>query len=90
MSTLQLKGDINWTFNDYAQEPSQIGTKQGTLPDFRSGVEIVLKMRLIAVERRGKKKKNRGSIKKDEIIGFAEQGVPVAVTILNYLIYSLC
>lgn len=55
MSTLQLKGDINWTFNDYAQEPSQIGTKQGTLPDFRSGVEIVLKMRLIAVERRKKK-----------------------------------
>lgn len=38
-----------------------------------------------------KKKKNRGSIKKeDEIIGFAEQGVLVAMTILNYLIYSLC
>lgn len=64
MSTLQLKGDINWTFNDYAQEPSQIGTKQGTLPDFRSGVEIVLKMRLIAVERGGKKKRIEEVLKK--------------------------
>lgn len=49
MSTLQLKGDINWALNDYAEEPSQIGTKQGTHSDSSRGLEIGLKMRLIAV-----------------------------------------
>lgn len=54
MSTLQLKGDINWALNDYAEEPSQIRTKQGTRSDSRSGVEIGLKMRLIAVQKKGR------------------------------------
>lgn len=49
MSTLQLQGDINWAFNDYAQEPGQIGTKHRTPADSSKGLEIVLKMRLIAV-----------------------------------------
>lgn len=49
MSTLQLKGDINWAFNDYAEEPSQRETKQETRSDFRSGMEIGPKIRLIAV-----------------------------------------
>ena len=49
MSTLQLKGDINWALNDYAEEPSQIGTKQGTSSDSSRGLKIGLKMRLIAV-----------------------------------------
>lgn len=49
MSTLQLKGDINWALNDYAEEPSQIGTKQGNRSDSSRGLEIGLKMRLIAV-----------------------------------------
>ena len=49
MSTLQLKGDINWVLNDYAEEPSQIRTKQGSDSDSRRGLEIGLKMRLIAV-----------------------------------------
>lgn len=52
MSTLQLRRDINWAFNDYAQEPGQIRTKQTTAADSRNGLEIVLKMRLIAVGRR--------------------------------------
>lgn len=49
MSTLQLHGDINWAFNDYAQEPGQIGTKHRTPADSCKGLEIVLKMRLIAI-----------------------------------------
>lgn len=49
MSTLQLKGDINWALNDYAEEPSQIGTKQWNHFDSGRGLEIGLKMRLIAV-----------------------------------------
>lgn len=61
MSTLQLQGDINWAFNDYAQEPGQIGTKHRTPADSSKGLEIVLKMRLIAVG--GGKQKRRGGIK---------------------------
>lgn len=55
MSTLQLQADINWAFNDYAQEPGQIRTKHRTPADSCKGLEIVLKMRLIAVggRRRG-------------------------------------
>ena len=54
MSTLQLKGDINWALNDYAEEPRQIGTKQTTRSDSRSGAAIGLKMRLIAVAEKKK------------------------------------
>lgn len=60
MSTLQLKGDINWALNDYAEEPSQIGTKQGTRSDSSRGLEIGLKMRLIAV---WKKKKGKNVVR---------------------------
>lgn len=61
MSTLQLKGDINWALNDYAEEPSQIGTKQGTSSDFSRGLKIGLKMRLIAVwEKKGGRNAVRG------------------------------
>lgn len=60
MSTLQLKGDINWTLNDYAEELSQIGTKQGTRSDSSRGLEIGLKMRLIAIKKKKKKRKRQG------------------------------
>lgn len=83
MSTLQLKGDINWALNDYAEEPSQIGTKQGTSSDSSRGLKIGLKMRLIAVW----KKKRRGELRWGEgekevgIIGCREQGALIQMTI---------
>lgn len=89
MSTLQLKGDINWALNDYAEEPSQIGTKQGTSSDSSRGLKIGLKMRLIAVQ-----KKKKGKIWWGEggkgigIIGCREQGLLLQMTIQSIISYS--
>ena len=91
MSTLQLKGDINWALNDYAEEPSQIGTKQGTRSDSSRGLEIGLKMRLIAVykKKEGKKCGEGKGEKEVGIIGCREQGLLIQMTIQLIILYSI-
>lgn len=89
MSTLQLKGDINWAFNDYAQEPSQRGTKQGTHSDFRSGVEIGQKNEMnCCLEEEKKEERGRGG-EKVGIIGCGVQRLVVEMTIQFIILYLL-
>lgn len=91
MSTLQLKGDINWALNDYAEEPSQIGTKQGDSLwlQQRAGNWTKNEINCCLEKKEGEKCGEGKGEKEVGIIGCREQGLLIQMTIQLIILYCI-